>query len=217
MSNQLPLLIIMAKQPLAGQSKTRLCPPLSHAASAAVAEAMLLDTLDLVQRVPGVQPALAFAPPGSAAYFAALDPTLHLIDQGEGGLGERLAHVTTTAFAEGAPAVAVLASDNPSVPAAYLSRAFRLLDTYDLVLGPSEDGGYYLAALRSPAPEVFTRVPMSCPDTFATTLAVAAELGLQVARLPSWYDVDTAADLRRLAADLAPLPHVRTVLASLHT
>lgn len=207
------ILIIMARRPTPGQTKTRLCPPLTPAHAAQISEGMLRDTLDLARQVRGVRPALAVSPEGAEGYFAALAPDALLLAQGAGGLGERLARVTGAAFATGATAAAALSSDSPAVPAEYLARAFALLADYDLVLGPTEDGGYYLAALRRPAPTLFTAVPMSTPLVLHDTLAVAASLGLRAALLPPCYDVDTAVDLARLRADPAPLVHTRAALA----
>jgi uncharacterized protein len=208
------LLIIMARRPTPGQTKTRLCPPLTPVQAALIAEGMLRDTLALVRRVAGVGLALAVSPEGADDYFATLAPDALLLAQGADDLGVRLARVTSAAFAGGAHAAGALSSDSPAVPAEYLMRAFTLLAEVDLVLGPSEDGGYYLAALRRPAPTIFTTVPMSTPTVLRDTLAVAAGLGLRTALLPPCYDVDTAADLARLRADPAPLLHTRAALAA---
>jgi rSAM/selenodomain-associated transferase 1 len=211
-----PTLIIMAKRPAAGQTKTRLCPPLSPALAAELYEALLRDTLDLARRVPGVRPSVAYAPADAEGYFAALAPDVALWPQVGDGLGERLAAVTEAALAAGAPAVAVMSSDSPGLPPAYVAQAFATLDEgADLALGPAEDGGYYLAALRRPAPRLFREVTMSTPTVLQDTLAVAADLGLRAALLPPWYDVDTVADLRRLRDDAAPLTATRQVLARL--
>lgn len=207
------ILIIMARRPTPGQTKTRLCPPLTPAQAALISEGMLRDTLDLARQVAGVRPALAISPDGAESYFAALAPDALLIEQGAGDLGARLARVTSAAFAGGARAAGALSSDSPAVPATYLARAFTLLSEVDLVLGPTEDGGYYLAALRQAAPPIFNTVPMSTSTVLRDTLAVAAGLGLRAALLPPCYDVDTAADLARLHADPAPLRHTRAALA----
>jgi glycosyltransferase A (GT-A) superfamily protein (DUF2064 family) len=74
------------------------------------------------------------------------------------------------------------------------------------VLGPCEDGGYYLIGLRRPQPRLLREVRMSTPDVLRDTLAIAAELGLRVAMLPTWYDVDTAAELARLCEELRAAP-----------
>jgi glycosyltransferase A (GT-A) superfamily protein (DUF2064 family) len=108
--------------------------------------------------------------------------------------------------------VCVVGSDAPHLPAAFLLEALGRLalapgaspkSVADVVLGPTDDGGYYLVALRAPAPGLFTNVPWSGPDVFSVTQMRARTAGLTVALLPPWYDVDVLADLRRLQTDLA--------------
>lgn len=210
--DDLALLIIMARRPEPGRAKTRLCPPLTLEEAALLYEGMLRDTLELVRGVVGASLAIAVSPAGSEDYFRTLAPDALLIDQGEGDLGVRLAHTTASAFAYGARAVAVMSSDSPAVTVDALGQAFHLLADHDLVLGPSEDGGYYLAAIGRPIPALFTEVVMSTPQVLHDTLAVAARLGLRVALLPLSYDVDSAADLVRLQSDPAPLVHTRAAL-----
>ncbi|PDV99579.1 TIGR04282 family arsenosugar biosynthesis glycosyltransferase [Candidatus Chloroploca asiatica] len=212
---QRPVLIIMAKQPLPGRTKTRLCPPLTLEEATLLYEGMLRDTLALTQRVPGIEVVLGIDSPGSEAYFRGLAPDLRQLLQGDGALGDRLAHVSEAAFADGAPAVGVMSSDSPSLPPSYLGRAFALLEEYDLSIGPCEDGGYYMAALRQSAPRLFREVTMSTPHVLHDTLERAAELGLRTALLPAWYDIDTAADLERLRNDPAPLQYTRPLLPRL--
>jgi glycosyltransferase A (GT-A) superfamily protein (DUF2064 family) len=113
-------------------------------------------------------------------------------------------------------------SDSPTLPAAYLSAAFtHLREGADVVLGPCDDGGYYLIGLRQPQSRLLREVPMSTPTVLRDTLAIAEELGLRVALLPTWYDVDTVAELRRLRQELdgmqtdslsSPAHHTRAFL-----
>ena len=98
-------------------------------------------------------------------------------------------------------------SDSPTLPLTYLARAFEALaDGADVTLGPSADGGYYLIGVKQPTPRLLREVRMSTPTVLADTLALAAEEGLRVELLPAWYDVDEAADLVRLAGELAAAP-----------
>jgi hypothetical protein len=96
-------------------------------------------------------------------------------------------------------------SDTPTLPVGLLENAVTLVASGDpdLVLGPSEDGGYYLIGLRRLRPELFEGMPWSTPAVFEETLRRADALGLRTAQLDSWYDVDTAIDLARLTAELA--------------
>ena len=102
--------------------------------------------------------------------------------------------------------VAAVNSDGPTLPLAYLCAAFEEGREADVVLGPSDDGGYYLIGLKRPAPRLLREVRMSTPHVTTDTLALAAEEGLKVALLPTWYDVDDAGSLARLSAELATAP-----------
>lgn len=100
-----------------------------------------------------------------------------------------------------------------------MTGAFTALQAADVVLGPCDDGGYYLAGLKRLAPRLLREVQMSTPNVVRDTLALAAEAGLIVSQLPTWYDVDTAAELDRLCAELGTLPanrakHTRAFLAT---
>jgi glycosyltransferase A (GT-A) superfamily protein (DUF2064 family) len=97
-------------------------------------------------------------------------------------------------------------SDGPTLPAEYVARAVELLASCDVVIGPAEDGGYYLIGLRQEHPGLFSDIAWSSPRVAAQTLERAAALALTVARLPPWYDVDTPADLDRLRTELVSLP-----------
>jgi len=101
----------------------------------------------------------------------------------------------------------VIDSDSPTLPAEYLGMAFAALDgVADVVLGPCDDGGYYLIGLKRPQPRLLREVQMSTPFVVRDTLALASELGLRVALLPQWYDVDTVAELNRLRVELRETP-----------
>ena len=201
------VLLVIAKQPKPGQTKTRLTPPLTAEQAAALYECFLVDTLDLVRRVPAMDPLIAYLPSEARAYFAALAPDFGLVLQEGAGLGERLDNALTGCLNRGYQRVAIMNSDGPTLPAAYLARAFEALrDGADIALGPSADGGYYLIGVKQPAPRLLREVRMSTPTVLADTLALAAEERLQVELLPAWYDVDEAADLARLTRELADAP-----------
>lgn len=200
-------LFVVAKQPAAGQTKTRLCPPLDPETAAALYECFLRDTLALMRQVRGVRPAIAYLPLGAEAYFRALAPDMGLVPQRGGDLGERLANLLGDTLAAGAAQAVVMDSDSPSLPATYVQQAFAELDgPADLVLGPCDDGGYYLIGLKRPQPRLLREVRMSTPTVVHDTLAIAEALGLRTALLPGWYDVDTAGELDRLASELHAAP-----------
>jgi len=200
-------LLVVAKRPLPGQTKTRLSPPLSPEQAAALYECFLRDTLDLIRRVPGIQPVIAYLPAGERAYFAKLAPDFELVLQAGNGLGARLDNALAHYLQRGYERVAIMNSDGPTLPLDYLAATFEALsDNIDVVLGPCDDGGYYLIGLKRPAPRLLREVRMSTPDVTKDTLALAAEEGLRVKLLPTWYDVDDAASLARLLVELAQLP-----------
>jgi rSAM/selenodomain-associated transferase 1 len=196
-------LFVVAKRPAAGHTKTRLCPPLDGETAAALYACFLGDALDIVRRVPGVRRGIAYLPEDAHGYFAALAPDLEPVPQRGAALGARLDNLLAGALASGARCAVVMSSDSPTLPAAAVAEAFvRLEDGADVVLGPCDDGGYYLIGLRAPQPRLLREVPMSTPTVLRDTLTLAVALGLRVALLPRWYDVDTADDLARLRAEL---------------
>ncbi len=196
-------LLVVAKRPTPGQTKTRLCPPLTARQAADLYNCLLLDTLALVRTVSDVCPIIAYFPRDAAGYFEALAPGFGLLPQKGVDLAERLDNALTDCLQNGFRQVVIMNSDGPTLPAANLRRAFEHLDKgADVVLGPCEDGGYYLIGITAPQPNLFRGMQMSTPCVMDETLARAQRAALSVATLQTWYDVDTAADLRRLATDL---------------
>lgn len=199
---------IMAKQPDPATTKTRLHPVLAPAVAAKLYECFLLDTIDLVSDLDGVEPAVAFHPEDAAEYFSSIAPHANLVFQKGDDLGERLDTVLTRLLNEGFGQAAAISSDSPSLPPGEIERAFTLLDDpdVDVVLGPAQDGGYYLIAVDRPPGPLVTDVVMSTPTVLADTVAQADALSLRVALLEPWFDVDEPADLDRLRTDLLDAP-----------
>jgi rSAM/selenodomain-associated transferase 1 len=199
-------LAVMAKLPVAGEVKTRLCPPLTAVQAAALARCFLQDKVEQIAGIETAEPVVAFTPPEGAAALAALLPRgIRLVPQQGADLGARLDHVLTDLLAEGAPGAIAVGADSPTLPTGFLRRACAaLLDrSADVVVGPSEDGGYYLIGLRAPAPALFEAMPWSTAAVLAETLGRVRRLGLRLGLLPSWFDVDRGEDLERLRASLA--------------
>jgi hypothetical protein len=221
-----PLLIVAAKAPIPGRVKTRLAPLVAAPDAARLARAFLTDTLALA-----ASPALAdidvwLALDGDPAALAPTDGDANrelplppfTIAQVGNSLGERLVHMMGAGFEAGRPAVCVIGTDAPHLPAAFVREAFGRLTPVawsrdaptgspvslaEVVLGPSDDGGYYLVGTTRSQPALFENIPWSGPNVLAVTRERAHALGLSVALLPPWYDVDTPDDLRRLRRDLA--------------
>lgn len=177
-------LIVLAKQPLPGRVKTRLCPPCTPAEAAALAAAALADTLDTALASAARRVVLALdGRPGSWCPSG-----VEVVGQGSGPLDRRL----TAAWAAAATGPAVLIGmDTPQVTAADLDAALDWLADHDAVLGPAADGGWWAVGLRRPHPRAFAGVPMSRADTGARQHERLTALGLRTAPLPLRTDVDT--------------------------
>ena len=214
-------LMVVAKRPALGKTKTRLTPPLSGEQASAVYECFLRDTLDLIraarQQIDFV-PTIAYLPAGDEAYFRALAPDFALLLQHGNDLSERLHNATSHSLTHGFEQAVIMDSDSPTLPVQNLVQAFTALDKADVSLGPCDDGGYYLIGLKKPAPDLFLTVTMSTNHVTDDTLARAQVANLKVALLPGSYDIDYVADLKRLADELKTLPpqvapHTRVFLA----
>ena len=217
---------VMAKTPRPGQVKTRLVPPLTAAEATALNAAFLRDITARIaaigQRLP-VAGFVAYAPAGGAALFdGLLAPGTGLVladgsvalGPDVAGIGRSLIHATRGLLALGFDAVCLVNSDSPTLPATILAEAAAELALgRRVVLGPAEDGGYYLigipAALAAPAEALFRDIPWSTAGVTAATLARAAEAGIPVRCLPAWYDVDDPPSLRRLVKALAAADQAR--------
>lgn len=199
-------LLVMAKEPAAGQTKTRLSPPLTPEEAADLYGCMLRDTLDAVReaaQAKALTPFIAYYPEEAKQFFRELAPDFQLVLQRGKSLAERLENVLSAVQAQGYDRVVAINSDSPSLPAAYLVRAFEELDDpiNDAVFGPTDDGGYYLIGWKRPYPRLLREVTMSTTHVLDDTLAIARQERIEVAVLPAWYDIDEVADLERLRAD----------------
>lgn len=197
----------MAKVPVAGEVKTRLCPPLSLAQAAELARCLLADRVEQLAAMPTADRLVAFWPPEREADLRGLvPPGLRLVPQCGADLGARMDRLLSDLLAEGYAGAIVVGTDTPTVPTAYLEQACAALRSgaADLVLGPAEDGGYYLIGLAAPAPELFVEVPWGEATVYARTLARARMGGRRITILPPWFDVDHPADLARLTGEQAP-------------
>lgn len=196
-------LFVMAKDPRAGQVKTRLCPPLTPEVAARLYQCFLLDVLDLVAGLPGVDSVVAFSPAEAQEEFSRLTSgRFHLVPQEGADLGARLENSFRVLFQQGYTRVAAVSTDTPDLPGEYLQEAFFRLRDARVVLGPCPDGGYYLIGLSSPTPELFHDMPWSTDRVVPETDARVKRMGLALSYLPEWHDVDTATDLDRLVREL---------------
>jgi hypothetical protein len=198
-------LAIFAKAPLPGQVKTRLCPPLTPDEAATLHGSFVLDVLERTRmavtklKLP-IDRYLACAPSSTLAFFKIMEErqAVILLDQVGEDLGARMHGAFQTLFARGYQSVMIVGTDVPSLPLEYYGQALVLLQTNDLVLGPARDGGYYLIGLKQSVPALFVEIPWSTAGVLRLTRETAERLGLRVALLPDWRDVDTIEDLQAL-------------------
>ncbi len=199
-----PTLVLFARAPLPGNAKTRLAEAVGPAAAAA-AYAEILDRLRarLCRPLQGWEQVIFVARESDRAWFARHWPEMRCEVQVRGDLGDRLRAAFEATFARGHERVVVVGTDIPDLAADHVRRAGRLLERVPLVLGPCEDGGYYLIGQRAPGADLFSGIAWSTERVYRQTLERALAQGLAVGRLPTLYDVDTVEDLRRFWADQA--------------
>jgi rSAM/selenodomain-associated transferase 1 len=207
MTNQL---LVIAKAPIPGRVKTRLCPPCTPRQAARLAAASLADTLTAVLATPATRRILVLA-----GVLRRAPAGVHLVPQRGNGLADRLAAAFADTALPGAASFLV-GMDTPQLSVQLLTTALRRLAAADAVLGPAVDGGWWGLGLRDPRHAVALRdVPMSTAETGARTLAALTARGLEVALLPTLRDVDTIADAVAVAP-LAPRSQFAATLARLH-
>ncbi len=196
-------LAIFAKFWQPGAVKTRLAETIGRAAAAAVYRESLRTLLIRFASVAASRE-LVFTPDDRRPEFRSLAlQAWQLEEQGMGDLGQRMARFFERAFASGRSRVVLIGSDSPTVPSSYVDQAFDALEHHAVVLGPSEDGGYYLVGARGDrVPPIFFDMHWSTEQVLPQTIARLQRHNIQYALMPTWYDVDSAADLRRLYDEL---------------
>ncbi len=194
-------LIIFAKPPVEGTVKTRLHERLSPAEATELYTAFLDDSLEQYSNL-GVELRLYF----SEALHGDVYPVkseVEVFRQRGAGLGERMAHAFVETFAAGFERIVIIGTDHPSLPPSFLRQAFLALqETRSVVIGPSEDGGYYLLGMNEFLPGLFEDMSYSHPGVFDDTTERIRTSGAGLTVLPIWYDVDTPDMLGRLLEDL---------------
>ena len=226
-------LTVMAKAPRPGKVKTRLSPPLTPEQSAALNVCFLRDTTQNISDVTDRGDAvglISYTPIGDESLFDGLLPSgFALIPQRGNRFGERLLAAAEDILACGFGAVCLIDSDSPTAPATAFRAAVDALAQPGnrIVLGGSDDGGYYLVGLKAPHPEPFTNIQWSSSTVYAETVTAIVAAGIELIELPLWYDVDDGATLNLLRAELLEgiqppfatlpgyaAPHSRTFLGS---
>jgi hypothetical protein len=204
----LTALAVMTKVPQAGRVKTRLTPPLSPEEAAAMNTCFLRDTAAAISgttkggKAQGVG---VYTPVGSEDAYAKILPSeFILVPQRGDAFGERLLAATDDLLELGFASLCLIDSDSPTVPEAAFSQAVEFLSRPEdcVVLGPSNDGGYYLIGLKKAHRRLFEQIDWSTERVFEQTVAAAREINLPVHLLQTWYDVDDRATLSHLCREL---------------
>lgn len=208
-------LIVFLKWPEKGKVKTRLASALGDEEAACIYKKLAEDTVSAVRPLAGksTDVAIAFDPPEREDEIRKwIRGPFKFLSQGDGGLGARLSRAAHAAFEEGAEKVVLVGSDSPELDAFTVSRAFWALSRKDVVIGPSEDGGYYLIGLsakmladpssggkRAWDTILFDHIPWSTAEVLKSTLKKAHDSGISYELLPEKSDIDTVDDLKRLS------------------
>jgi len=235
-------LAVMTKAPQAGRVKTRLVPPLTAEEAAELNKCFLRDTAAAISSACSRRPVsdahatqseaagrprgiAVYTPVGAESTYTDILPAgFSLLPQRGDKFGERLYFAVEDLFKLGFDSVCLVDSDSPTVPSENFAKAVELLSTSRdrVVLGPSDDGGYYLIGLKKPHRHLFEQIDWSTERVLNQTIGRATEAGLKMKLLPTGYDVDDAASLRRLSEELLCkpasaeiAPHTRRFLAGL--
>ncbi|MBI4216628.1 MAG: TIGR04282 family arsenosugar biosynthesis glycosyltransferase [Chloroflexi bacterium] len=201
-----PALAIMAREPVPGQVKTRLGPHLTPVQSAELYSAFLHDTVELVASLSTYTPFLAFTPPEAETFFRqSMPPSVSLLRQGDGDLGQKLYSVFRELDQRGYSPILAVGSDHPTMQPDHLEAAVERLRHCQVCLGPSHDGGYYLIGARAAHRCLFEGIPWSTPQVLQATVERAKAAGLSLGLLEICPDVDTIGDLHRLRLEVQQL------------
>jgi len=193
--NRSEIIGVFAKEPVPGEVKTRLCPPLTPVQAAELYRAALMETVDTLRttRRPLV---LFFA--GGKEFFQTAFPDLPLVPQADGNLGRRMAAALESLLGAGFRTAALVGSDSPDLPASLVKEAFEVLRTAEAAVIPARDGGYVLVGESRHSPALFRDIPWSGPRVLEITRGRATEAGIDFREIGEWEDFDDQASLRRL-------------------
>jgi rSAM/selenodomain-associated transferase 1 len=187
------LLIIFVKAPRPGTVKTRLAREIGEAAACAAYCRMVNDLRSNLARLEPVE--IRFTPDDARKDVVQwLRPGWRLAPQGVGELGARLEAAFAQAFASGSKRVVVIGSDCPTVTASDIELGWNELQEHDMVIGPAQDGGYWLIGLRSACPHLFQEIIWSTSTVLVETLKRAEAAGLKVKLMRQRSDIDSPAD-----------------------
>jgi len=208
-----PLLGIFVKEPIAGQVKTRLSPPLLPEEAAQLYDVATRETVSRFVAA-GIRVVLFYA--GRRDYFAKNYPGLPLVVQVDGDLGDRMTQALSALLATGSVAAALIGSDSPDLPITQVLAAFDLLAEHDAVTVPADDGGYVLVGWSRPCPGIFRDISWSSATVLAETRQRVAQDKISYTETGGWTDVDdfkTLLEFLRRSPDSATARFVQGNLA----
>ncbi len=191
-------LIVFAKAPIEGYVKTRLCPPLTPDEAASLHGSLVLDLLERCQALKGCDRILAGAPTPDHPFFGAMKTRfkIPIWEQVGDDLGARMSHAFQSVLGLPYQSAIIIGTDIPGITVQLISSAMKSLQDHDVVVGPTEDGGYYLIGFRSPTPKLFENIAWSTNTVFSQTEEKANAMGLSMKVLPMLRDLDTIEDLQ---------------------
>ena len=199
-------LVLMAKAPRQGEVKTRLANAIPIEAVTELYRCLLDDTVALARSLGTVEVAIMCPAPDVEELARSVRGAADVVAQAGEGLAAGLISVFAHFTARGRQRVVAFNSDSPHLPVSVLASAFETLESQDVVVGPTHDGGYYLVGARASHPSLFDDDGMGTRSALEALLVRARELQLSVGFTDPFYDIDVEADLIRLAEELRFAP-----------
>ncbi len=190
--------ILLAKAPLKGRVKTRLAAKVGSEKATQIYEELLKKTIRTIQKLKKKDVFIFYTPKGHKHFFSSYGRCF--LQRGN-NLGERMYNAIKRVFSLGYSRIVLIGSDIPGLKEELIEQAFNLLEINDIVIGPTEDGGYYLIAMKRPYRLVFKDIPWSTEQTFQVTVKRANSRGLRVGYTDTLVDIDTLTDYLRLKAE----------------
>ncbi len=205
--NSARALILFAKDPVAGQVKTRLSSLLDNSTTLNLYHHFLSDSIEKVCSVAEADRFIGIASNSQTGYFEDVSRrrSVQLFVQEGDNLGERMRRAFEDRFKEGYERVVIIGADSPTLPTAYIEQALQ--SQKEVVIGPSTDGGYYLIGMQGKVTDVFEGVSWGTDQVLSETLDVLKGQRAEAELLPVWYDVDLPEDLRFLKTHLEWMVH----------
>ncbi len=198
---------IMFRIPEHGKVKKRLAAKIGDEITLKIYKMMLHETMENISRLSNV--AIYGFYEGSLSANLDTLKTVRNIPQTGKDLGERMLNAFKWLFKKGYKKVIMIGSDSPDIPLFYIQEAFLRLNTSELVIGPAEDGGYYLIGLRKPIDSLFKDIRWGSSEVLTDTIKIAERKRISYSLLPQWYDIDDMENLKRWIPQ-----HIQSILAT---